>query len=639
MLKNASADRLWLIGALMEKGHTPEEVHAVTHIDPWFLRHIQEIVQEEMHLKKTKNLSSEEVERLKKIGFSDLHMSRLTGISEPKIRAMQKKGPAFLTVDTCGAEFEAFTPYLYSSYDGEDEFPASQKKKVLILGSGPNRIGQGLEFDYCCVHAAMSLREMGIETLMLNCNPETVSTDYDTSDRLYFEPLVLENVLHVIEKEKPFGVMVQFGGQTPLKLCNALYKAGVPILGTTPASIDLAEDRDQFCKLNEKIGIRQPAYICAQNVEEALVQAKKIGFPVLARPSYVLGGRGMQIVYDQAGLENYLKYVFTVSPGHPVLIDRFLQDAMEIDVDAVSDGEEVQIAGIMEHVEEAGIHSGDSSCVLPPYTLSQKKIEEISEATKKLAKALGVVGCLNVQFAIQNNILYVLEANPRASRTIPFVSKATGVSWAKIATQLIMGKKLKDLSIQINHRGLFSVKSPVFPFEKFPGVDILLRPEMSSTGEVMGQARDFPTAFAKAQIGAGQALPLPPGVIFMSVHDGDKPKALEIATELKRMGYPIVATSGTAAFLQEGGVEAEKIQKLSEGSTHIIEALRMKKIAMIINTTINNKTGATDSFSIRRTALELGIPNYTNMRAAWEACEALGAIIQQKHSHLVALQD
>ncbi|MDO8526242.1 MAG: carbamoyl-phosphate synthase large subunit [Deltaproteobacteria bacterium] len=579
------ADRLWLIAQGFREGLSVEEVHTATNIDPWFLHPIRDLA---------------------------------LGEKLPDTK------PVYKMVDTCAAEFEAHTPYLYSTRgETEDECPASSNpNKVMILGSGPNRIGQGIEFDYACVHASMAFREAGFETIMVNCNPETVSTDYDISDRLYFEPLTFEDVMHIVEKEKPSGVVTQFGGQTPLKLALALHKAGVTLLGTSAENIDRAEDRKKFKALLDHLELKQPPSTLASSPEEAIVLAKEIGFPLLLRPSYVLGGRAMVIVHEEKDLPSFLKDAFEASGGHPVLIDHFLKGATEVDVDAIGDGDEIKIAGVMEHIEEAGVHSGDSSCCLPPHTLSASLIAEIERETKMLGKELGVKGLMNIQFAVQGETVYVLEVNPRASRTVPFVSKATGIPWAKMAARVLAGKKLKDLLKEPKKPQFFAVKSPVFPFIKFPGVDTLLSPEMCSIGEVMGRGLTFAGAFAKAQIAAGQAFPKAPARIFLSVHDKDKADIVALARSLKALGYALVTTKGTHALLKDNGVASSPINKLKEGSPHIVEALENNEIHLVINTTLL-KPQIADSYQLRRTALEKGIPYCTNIRVAKAAVEAM----------------
>ncbi|MDO8494114.1 MAG: carbamoyl-phosphate synthase large subunit, partial [Deltaproteobacteria bacterium] len=634
-------NRLWKVAQAFWNGLSVEEIYQRTKIDRWFLNQIREIVAMEKELKgrKLRDLSKEELYSLKQAGFSDQRLAVFLECKEEEVRqARITHGlkPVYKTVDTCAAEFEAFTPYLYSTYENEDEFPASKKKKVVILGSGPNRIGQGIEFDYSCVHAAFAFREAGFETIMINCNPETVSTDYDTSDRLYFEPLTLEDVSHILEKEKPDGVVLQFGGQTPLKLAKELFQRGFPVLGTSAENIDRAEDREKFKALIEELKLKQPESRLAKTIEEGRVLAPEIGFPLLLRPSYVLGGRAMTIVREQEVLEDALQEAFHYSDGHPVLIDQFLIDAVEMDVDALGDGEHIVVAGLMEHIEEAGVHSGDSSCCLPPHSLPQKIIDEVERQTILLGKKLQIKGLMNIQFAVQNGEVFVLEVNPRASRTIPFVSKATGIPWTKMAVQVLAGdvslrgaagdeaihKKQLDCFANARNDNLFSIKTPVFPFIKFPGVDTILTTEMCSIGEVMGRGETFAEANAKAQIAAGQNLPRKPATIFLSVHDEDKEAALEIAQSLTKLGHRLVTTAGTQKFLKQHSIDSEKINKVLEGSPHIVEAIEEDKIDLVINTTLA-RAQISDSYLIRRTALEKGIPYFTNIRAAQASCESM----------------
>ncbi|MEJ2725015.1 MAG: carbamoyl-phosphate synthase large subunit, partial [Deltaproteobacteria bacterium] len=572
------------------------------------------------------------LKEVKEYGFSDMEIARLFQIREQAVReTRQLKGinPVFKLVDTCAAEFEAFTPYYYSTYEEENEIRTSPGRKVVILGGGPNRIGQGIEFDYCCVQASFALRDMGIESIMVNSNPETVSTDYDTSDKLYFEPLTREDVLNIVEQEKAEGVIVQFGGQTPLNLSVSLAEAGVAILGTSPDSIDRAEDRERFQELLKKLNIRQPENGIATNEKEALKVTEAIGYPVLVRPSFVLGGRAMEIVYDQADLEFYMRNAVEVSPGKPVLIDRFLDHAVEIDVDAISDGETTVIGGVMEHIEEAGIHSGDSACVLPPISLDPEVMTEIKECTKALARELNVVGLMNIQYAIKDGILYVLEVNPRASRTIPFVSKATGVPLAKLATKVIMGKKLKELGLtRETTPAHVSVKESVFPFARFPGVDTLLGPEMKSTGEVMGIDKDFGLAFAKSQLAAGQRLPLS-GTVFISVKDEDKTAVLKVAFLFCDLGFRIVATKGTSAYMLQHGVPNQPVLKVREGRPHVLDMMKNGEIQLVINTT-STKRAVSESYSIRRAALTMDIPYTTTLAGARATVLAIKSMLEGK---------
>jgi len=530
--------------------------------------------------------------------------------------------PVYKRVDTCAAEFATSTAYMYSTYDEECEAEPTERKKIMILGGGPNRIGQGIEFDYCCVHAALALREAGYETIMVNCNPETVSTDYDISDRLYFEPLTFEDVMEIIEKEKPTGVIVQYGGQTPLKLCRALERAGAPIIGTSPESIDIAEDRERFQKLVDALSLKQPPNCTARTEEEAIAMAREVGFPLVVRPSYVLGGRAMEVVFNEDDLRAYMADAVKVSNDSPVLLDRFLDLAIEVDVDAICDGEDVYIGGIMEHIEQAGVHSGDSGCSLPPNSLSAETQEEIKEQTRKLARALNVVGLMNVQFAIQNGIVYVLEVNPRASRTVPFVSKATGVPLAKMAARVMVGAKLKNLGL-VRERvpKFFAVKESVFPFSKFPEADPILGPEMKSTGEVMGTGRSFGEAYAKAQLASGVTLPSR-GVCLLSVRDRDKPAAVKLAQRLIEQGFEIVATSGTAAALTAAGIPCRRVNKVREGRPHIVDMIKNHEISLIVNTT-EGKQAIFESRSIRREAVHKKVTYYTTIAAGLATCEAI----------------
>ena len=629
-LRTPRADRLWYVAEALRLGMSVEELYRITGIDPWFLDNLVHILDFEAGLR-TDRLRLERpdvLRRAKELGFSDCRLAELVGRSEAEVRGLREQHavtPVYKTVDTCAAEFVAHTPYLYSSYEGEDEAGPTARRKVMILGGGPNRIGQGIEFDYCCVHAAFALKDDGFETIMVNCNPETVSTDYDTSDKLYFEPLTLEDVLSIVRVERPFGVIVQFGGQTPLKLAVSLERAGVPILGTSPDSIDRAEDRERFRAVLDKLGLRQPPNGIARSAAEALRIAEQISYPTLVRPSYVLGGRAMQIVYDQASLERYMREAVSVSPEHPVLIDKFLDDATEVDVDAVSDGRSVVIGGIMEHIELAGVHSGDSACSLPPRNLSPAVQDEIRRQTALLATELGVVGLINIQFAVQDHTVYVLEVNPRASRTVPFVSKAIGQPLAKIAARVMAGKSLAELGytheIVPDH---VSVKEAVFPFIKFPGVDTVLGPEMKSTGEVMGIDAAFGVAFAKAQTAAGTVLPMH-GQALLSVRDQDKAASLRVARRLAENGFQLVATRGTAAYLRRAGLSVESVNKVKEGSPHIVDAIQAGHIALVINTTDGMQSLA-DSFSIRRSALECRVPYFTTVAGAAAAAEGISRL-------------
>jgi carbamoyl-phosphate synthase large subunit len=647
MLRRPNSQRLLYIGEALRDGWKIEEIHRVTGIDAWFLENIRQIIAMESELRdRAAGLGVaaagpdpdpeilSQLARAKSMGFSDRRLGKLLGTGEDAVRALRKRAgiaPAFKRVDTCGAEFEAHTPYLYSSYDAEDEARPTGRRKIVILGGGPNRIGQGIEFDYCCVHGSFALREEGFETIMVNCNPETVSTDYDTSDRLYFEPLTKEDVLAIIEKEKPEGVIVQFGGQTPLKLAVPLEKEGVTILGTSPDSIDRAEDRERFKDLLELLALRQPPNGIARSTQEAVGIAARIGYPVLLRPSYVLGGRAMEIVHDEEGLRKYLADAVQASGERPVLVDKFLEDAIEIDVDAIADGETVVVGGIMEHIEEAGVHSGDSACSLPPHSIPGETVLEIARQTKALAKELGVVGLMNVQFAIQRGEIFILEVNPRASRTIPFVSKAIGVPLAKLAAKVMAGKKLSVLgfteAVTPKH---VSVKEAVFPFIKFPDVDTILGPEMKSTGEVMGIDVNFGKAFAKAQIAAGTMLPRA-GTVFISVRDEDKDGVLPAARMLHEAGFRIVATGGTAAYLSRNSIPAGTVLKIQEGRPHVADLIKNGEIALVINTPLGAQSKA-DSFYIRRTALVYNIPYFTTLAAARAAAHAISYLIREDFS-------
>jgi carbamoyl-phosphate synthase large subunit len=628
-LRVPNADRLWHVGEAFRRGMGVAEVAALTRIDPWFLCHIEEIIADERALAGggLADLPAERLRALKRAGFADVRLARLLGTTEADVRARRRlQGIAcvYKTVDTCGAEFEAHTPYLYSTFEsaGDEARPTSGRRKVVILGGGPNRIGQGIEFDYCCVHAALALRADGIETVMVNCNPETVSTDYDTSDKLFFEPLTLEDTLALIERERPDGVIVQFGGQTPLRLAVPLERAGVPILGTSPDSIDRAEDRERFEEVLEKLALRRPRNGMARSPEEAIRVAEALGYPVLARPSYVLGGRAMEIVYDRESLARYMRIAVLVSPEHPILIDQFLEDAVELDVDAVSDGKDVVIGGIMEHIERAGVHSGDSACSLPPYSIDAEVQAEVRRQTIGLARELGVVGLMNVQFAVKAREVYVLEVNPRASRTVPFVSKAIGVPLAKVAARCMVGRSLAEQHVTREivpaHT---SVKEAVFPFIKFPGVDTVLGPEMKSTGEVMGIDGSFGAAFAKAQVAASTILPTQ-GRAFISVPEADCPAVVPVARRLARQGFILAATRGTAAQLREAGLSSEVVNKVQEGEPHVVDAIRNGEIALVINTPAGADS-VRDSFPIRRAALEYRVPYFTTIAAATAAAEGI----------------
>jgi carbamoyl-phosphate synthase large subunit len=648
-------DRLSYVRYAFERGMTVREVARMTSMDPWFLYQIKQITDEIKAIGGVPmaEVTAEQLRTAKRMGISDERLAAVWGLKGAEgtaaVRALRKKlnvMPVYKMVDTCAGEFESYTPYLYSCYDEEDEASPTKKKKILILGSGPNRIGQGIEFDYCCCHAAFALREDGYETIMVNCNPETVSTDYDTSDRLYFEPLTLEDVLGVYEHEASsgaeIGMIVQFGGQTPLNLSLPLKKAGVPIIGTSPESIDLAEDRKRFGKLIEELKIPQPQGAMATSVEEAVAGANRVGYPVLVRPSYVLGGRAMVIAYDDAAVVQYMTTAIEYSQERPVLIDHFLEDAIECDVDALCDGDDVLIAGIMQHIEEAGIHSGDSSCVLPAVDLSDDVLQRIREYTRKLAMALNVRGLVNIQFAIQRGKVYVIEVNPRASRTVPFVSKATGIPLAKVASRIMVGRKLKELLPEQVASGKdletgshYYVKSPVFPWGKFPGVDTVLGPEMKSTGEVMGVADNFGEAFAKAQIAAGQVLPLQ-GTVFLSVNDHDKERAVSLARQFAEMGFHLVATHGTAVVLEQAGLQPERVHKVKEGRPNVVDLIKGDRIQLIVNTPRGQDTFF-DEKAIRRAAVLARIPTITTLAAARAAAEGIAAL-QKGPLSVVALQ-
>ncbi len=638
-LARPTPDRLLLIAQAYREGLSTAEIHAACRFEPWFLERIREIVDTEATVRRD-GLPADRsgLLRLKEMGFSDARLARLAGLDEAEVAARRRRlglGPVYKRIDTCAAEFGSLTSYLYSCYEGDGAAPAeceadpSARDKVVILGGGPNRIGQGIEFDYCCVHAAYALAEAGIETIMVNCNPETVSTDYDTSDRLYFEPLTAEDVIEIVRVEQRrgnlLGVIVQFGGQTPLKLATALESANIPILGTSPDAIDLAEDRRRFQQLLNRLGLRQPDNGTAVSPEEAEAVARRIGYPVVIRPSYVLGGRAMEIVHDAAGLTRYMRQAVSVSGTSPVLIDRYLQDAIEVDVDAVSDGEEIRVAGIMEHIEEAGIHSGDSACSLPPYSLGEATIAELERQTVALARALGVVGLMNVQFAVKDGEIYVLEVNPRASRTVPFVAKATGVAIAKLAARAMIGERLGPAPRRPPSKpGHVAVKEAVFPFARFPGVDLILGPEMKSTGEVMGLDIDFGRAFAKSQLGSGTQLPLA-GAVFVSVRDRDKAALVEPCRKLVAMGFRLVATEGTAATLAAAGLPVSRVNKVREGRPHIVDYMLNGDVQLVFNTTEGAQAIA-DSFSLRRTALTHAIPYYTTVAGARAAVQAIAAL-------------
>ena len=644
-----TAERIFYIREALHLGMTVEEVHELTKIDPWFLWNIREIIDFEKEIRSygtkirdlelwkriqhpdTLKLQESLMQKAKEFGFSDYQLGYLLGLDEDTVRNLRKeKGifPTYKGVDTCGAEFEAYTPYYYSTYEKEDESKPSDRMKIMILGGGPNRIGQGIEFDYCCVHASFALKELGFETIMVNSNPETVSTDYDTSDKLYFEPLTLEDVLHIIQVEKPDGVIVQFGGQTPLNLAVPLEKAGAKIIGTTPDNIDRAEDRKRFHTLLKKLGLTQPPNETVTSLEEARKIASEIGYPVILRPSYVLGGRAMEIIYDEEGLRQFVQNAVAASSDHPILIDKFLEDAIEIDVDAVADGETCVVAGIMEHIEEAGIHSGDSACVIPPYSLSDELIEQLKNNTYALAKELHVVGLMNIQYAIKNDLVYILEVNPRASRTVPFISKATGILWAKVAANLMVGKKLRDLGIhgeiEIHH---IAVKESVFPFNRFYGVDTVLGPEMKSTGEVMGLDHDFGLAFAKSQIAAGLNIPLR-GRVFISVMNKDKRSVIFVAKKLSDLGFEIIATRGTAKVLTNNGIPVQTIFKVGEGRPDIVDRIKNEEVDLVINTPSGKKPKA-DEVAIRSQSVAHNIPCITTLSGAQAAVNGIESLLKK----------
>jgi carbamoyl-phosphate synthase large subunit len=630
-LATPNSQRIFYLRYALQSAMSIDTIYEITGIDPWFLYQFKQLIDLEAVLAETDwPLPPELLEKAKKWGFSDVQIAHLTGSDANTVAASRKEAglrPVYKLVDTCAAEFKAATPYYYSTYEQENEARVSERKKVMILGGGPNRIGQGIEFDYCCVHASFALREEGVESIMVNSNPETVSTDYDTSDKLYFEPLTKEDVLHIVETEKPDGVIVQFGGQTPLNLSTPLAEAGVPILGTQPESIDRAEDRQLFQTMLQKLGLIQPPNGTAMSIAEAVVVAEEIGYPVIVRPSFVLGGRAMKIVYDQKDLENFTHLAILASPGHPVLIDKFLEEAIEVDVDAISDGQVTLIGGIMEHIEAAGVHSGDSACVLPPYSIGAEMQAEIAAATKAMAAELKVIGLMNVQYAIKDDALYIIEVNPRASRTIPFVSKASGVPLAKMATKVMLGRSLADLGLTTEQVPVhISVKEAVLPFDRFPHVDTLLGPEMKSTGEVMGIDTDFGAAYAKAQLGAGQNLPVE-GCVFISVGDRDKAAILDVARRFHELGFAILATGGTSRFLADKGVATQEINKVSQGRPHVVDAIKNNEIQLVINTG-SGDTSRRDGFAIRQTALKFKIPYTTTAAGAMAMSRGVAALRQ-----------
>jgi carbamoyl-phosphate synthase large subunit len=625
-------DRIWYVGDAFAQGFSLEEVQKLTHIDPWFLAQIKDIVDIELWLEtqKLEQIDAATLRKLKQKGFADRRLAKLMQTSDELVRKYRHSlsiRPVYKRVDTCAAEFATKTAYMYSTYEEECEAAPTDKKKIMVLGGGPNRIGQGIEFDYCCVHAAFAMRDDGYETIMVNCNPETVSTDYDTSDRLYFESLTLEDVLEIVELEKPVGVIVQYGGQTPLKLALDLEKNGVPIIGTSPDMIDAAEDRERFQKLLHELGLRQPPNRTARTEAEALTLAAEIGYPLVVRPSYVLGGRAMEIVHEQRDLERYMREAVKVSNDSPVLLDRFLNDAIEVDVDCLSDGERTFIGGVMEHIEQAGVHSGDSACSLPPYSLKTETIAELKRQTSLMAKGLNVVGLMNVQFAIQQkdgqDVVYVLEVNPRASRTVPYVSKVTGLQLAKIAARCMVGQTLDQQGI-FNEvtPSYYSVKEAVFPFVKFPGVDTILGPEMKSTGEVMGVGKTFGEAFVKSQLGASIKLPKS-GKVFLSIKNTDKPRAIKVAKDLLAMGFTLVATKGTAASINEAGLACDTINKVAEGRPHVVDIIKNREIALVINTVEEKRNAIIDSRAIRTSSLLAGVTTYTTIAGAEAAVEGM----------------
>ena len=649
-------DRIWYVGDAFAMGMSVQEVFDLTKIDPWFLIQIEEIVKIELELETTtlEAITPKEFRILKKKGFSDRRMAKLLKKTEKQVRDHRRSlgiRPVYKRVDTCAAEFATNTAYMYSTYEEECEAEPTNNKKIMVLGGGPNRIGQGIEFDYCCVHAAMAMREDGYETIMVNCNPETVSTDYDTSDRLYFEPLTLEDVLEIVDKEKPLGVIVQYGGQTPLKLALGLEAEGVPIIGTSPDMIDAAEDRERFQKLLHQLGLRQPPNATARTEPEALEKAAQLGYPLVVRPSYVLGGRAMEIVHEQRDLERYMREAVKVSNDSPVLLDRFLNDAIECDVDCLSDGETTFIGGVMEHIEQAGVHSGDSACSLPPYSLSSETIIELKRQTSAMAKALHVVGLMNVQFAIQHvddkDVIYILEVNPRASRTVPYVSKATGIQLAKVAARCMAGQSLASQGIMHEVTPpYFSVKEAVFPFVKFPGVDTILGPEMKSTGEVMGVGKTFGEAFVKSQLGAGTKLPRPTDdvkKVFLTVKNNDKPRAVDIARQLSAMGFELLATKGTAAVISNAGISVTAVNKVTEGRPHVVDMIKNNEIALVINTVEERRNAIADSRQIRTSALLARVTTFTTIAGAQAAVEGMKYMdnldvysIQELHAQLKA---
>ncbi|MEO1616690.1 MAG: carbamoyl-phosphate synthase large subunit, partial [Planctomycetota bacterium] len=635
-LGTPNAERIFYLRYAFKAGMTAEQIHTITNIDPWFLDHLSQIIEQEDEIRAVGSLSDVSRDQMwcaKRDGFSDRQLAHMLGSNERSVRQKRIElgiRPVFKSVDTCAAEFEAYTPYYYSTYEIEDELPAKgDKKRVVILGGGPNRIGQGIEFDYCCCHASFALREIGYESIMVNSNPETVSTDYDTSDVLFFEPLTIEDVLNICEATNPDGVIVQFGGQTPLNLARGLQEAGVPIIGTTVDTIEAAEDRERFQALINRLKLRQPPSGIARNMEEARKEVARIGYPALVRPSFVLGGRAMEICYDKSQFERYVAEAFIVADGQPVLIDHFLEDATEVDVDAICDGKDAVVMGIMEHIEEAGVHSGDSACAIPPFSIPDAVLQELREATIKLAKDMEVVGLMNIQFAIKNEeegpVVYILEVNPRASRTVPFVAKATGVPVAGLATKVMTGRTLAELGITSEPIPKHvSIKESVFPFRKFAGVDIVLGPEMRSTGEVMGISDSFPLAFAKSQIAAGITLPTT-GNIFLSLSSRHKESVVSLGKDLRELGFDLLATRGTAAKLEEVGIPVTRIKKLGEGQPNLIDYLKNDDVALIFNTP-NGKGARTDEGRIRAASVQHGVPCITTVAAAEAAVRAMQAL-------------
>ena len=621
------AERIWYIGDAFRAGMSVERIFELTKIDPWFLVQIEDLINDEKRVGEMglADIDRDLMYRLKRKGFSDTRLAQLLGVSEKNLRSQRQKlgvFPVYKRVDTCAAEFATDTAYMYSTYEEECEANPSSREKIMVLGGGPNRIGQGIEFDYCCVHAALAMREDGYETIMVNCNPETVSTDYDTSDRLYFEPVTLEDVLEIVRVEQPKGVIVQYGGQTPLKLARALEEAGVPIIGTSPEAIDRAEDRERFQQMVERLKLRQPSNATVRSEDEAITAANKIGYPLVVRPSYVLGGRAMEIVYQEDELKRYLRDAVKVSNDSPVLLDHYLNCAIEVDVDAVSDGTDVVIGAIMQHIEQAGVHSGDSACSLPPYSLSAEVQDQMRDQVKRMALELGVVGLMNVQLALQDGVIYVIEVNPRASRTVPFVSKCIGTSLAQVAARVMAGKTLKELGFTEEIvPNFYSVKEAVFPFAKFPGVDPILGPEMKSTGEVMGVGDSFAEAFAKSQLGASEVLPTS-GTVFISVREDDKPFVADMARELVDLGFDIVATAGTARVIEAAGLPVRRVNKVTEGRPHIVDMIKNEEVSLVINTTEGRQSIA-DSYSIRRNALQHKVYSTTTLAGGQAVCMAL----------------